>query len=216
METPIQTFIELCQWDKSSFLIFSNNVFAPFLYYSHFFAIIPSLIIGLTIFLKDKKSLINNILFIIVILFSSWVFFDLILWATEKPEYTMFFWSAIILVELFIYAFCVYLISVFINKTDISLKNKLGIFLPLLPIIILLPTQFLLTGFDLTNCDRAAIQGPISTYYVYGVEIIYVLWILIFAFKKSLKAKTVDKKQILLMTIGLCIIFIKFFVRKYC
>lgn len=210
METSIQTFIELCQWDTAKFLIFSDNVFAPLLYYSHFFAIIPSLVIGMIIFLKDNKSLINNLLFIITLIFSLWVFFDLILWATEKPEYTMFFWSVIVLIELFIYALCVYFIDVFINKKDISLKKKFGIFLPLLPIIILLPTQFILTGFDLTNCDRAAIQGPLSTYYVYGVEIIYVLWILIFSFRKYIKTTREIKNQILLITVGIALFLFSF------
>ena len=200
----------MCGWDTAKFLIFSGNVFAPLIYYSHFFALIPSFAIGLIILLKDKKSLVNQILFLITILFSVWVFFDLILWATEKPEFTMFFWAVIVLIEPLIYALCVYFIDVFVGKEDVSFKKKLGIFLPLLPIIILLPTNLILNGFDLTNCDRAAIQGPVSTYYVYAIEIAYVFWIFLFAFRKYFKTNKETKKQVLLMTTGIILFLLSF------
>ncbi len=199
-----------CNFDTAQYFIFSDNVFAPLIYYSHFFAIISSLVIGSLIFFKNKKDLVSNILFSITIIFSLWVFFDLILWATEKPEFTMFFWSAIVLLELLVYALCVYFVSVFIKKEDISLLGKFTIFLPLLPIIILLPTQFILIGFDFTNCDRAAIQGPFATYYVYAVEIAYVVSILIFSLKKYFKADKEMRKQILLITSGVCLFLLSF------
>lgn len=210
METSIQTFISMCQWDTAKFLIFSGNVFAPLIYYSHFFALIPSFAIGLIILLRDKKSLVNQILFLITVLFSVWVLFDLVLWATEKPEFTMFFWAVLVLIEPLIYALCVYFIDVFINKEDISFKKKLGIFLPLLPIIILLPTNLVLNGFDLTNCDRAATQGPVSTYYVYAIEIVYVFWIFFFAFRKYFKTDKETKRQVLLMTTGIILFLLSF------
>ncbi|MDQ5929327.1 MAG: HisKA protein, partial [Bacteroidota bacterium] len=72
-----------CEWDTAQFLIFSDNVFGPLVYYSHFFAIILSLGIGFLVFLKDKKSLTGKILFFITIIFSLWVFSDLVLWASE-------------------------------------------------------------------------------------------------------------------------------------
>lgn len=210
METSIQSFIEICKWDTSQFLILSNNVFGTLIYYSHFSALILSLSIGLFVFYRDRKALLSQLLFLITVLFSVWIFFDLVVWATEKPQYTMFFWSVMVFVEPLIYALCVYFIDVFINKKDISFKKKLGIFLPLLPIIILLPTSFVLQGFDLSNCYRDVTEGFIATYYVYLIEIIYAFWILFFIFNEHRKATQEIKRQIVFIGIGIIMFLISF------
>ena len=210
MDAPIQTFISMCQWDTPSFLIFSNNVFGALIYYSHVSALILALTIGFFVLFKDGKTLTSQLLFLITFLFSVWIFFDLVIWATNKPQYTMFFWSTAILIEPLIYALCIYFIDVFINKKDISFKKKLGIFLPLLPIIILLPTIFVLQSFDLTNCYRDVSEGFIATYYVYFIEIIYASWILIFGIKEYRKSTPNFKKQIVLMTSGIILFLLSF------
>lgn len=115
----------------------------------------------------------------------------------------MFFWSLILLVEPLIYALSVYLIDVFLEKKDSSLKKKIGIFSLLLPVIFLLPTKLTLTGFDLTNCYREATEGFIATYYIYFIEIVYVIWILYFALKKYRKALKEAKREIIFFTLGI-------------
>ena len=192
----------MCQWDTARFLIISDNVFAPLVYYSHFFALIPSFLIGLIIFLRDRKSLINQILFFITTMFSLWIFADLVLWANEKPELIMFFWSLQVIIEPAIYAACVYFIYVFITKKDISLSKKLGIVVFLIPTLLFASTRFALTGFDLTNCYRETTEGPL-TLYGYGIEIIYVIWILFFTIQKSWKATKEERQQIFLITTGI-------------
>ncbi|MFA6076939.1 MAG: HAMP domain-containing sensor histidine kinase [Candidatus Paceibacterota bacterium] len=210
METSIQTFIDMCQWDTSRFLIFSNNVFGTLIYYSHFLALILALVVGLFVLLKGKNQLVNRLLSLIMFLFSLWVFFDLILWANEKDYFIMFFWSAMLIIEPLIYALCVYFIDVFIEKKDISFKKKIGVFSLLLPIIVLLPTQFSLVDFNLTNCFREPTEGLIATYYVYFVEIIYTVWILIFAIKKYRKSVPSVRRQIILITLGIILFLLSF------
>lgn len=124
MEASIQTFIDICQWDTARFLIFSNNVFGTLIYYSHFLALILSLVVGIFVFFENRKELINRLLFLIMMAFSFWVFFDLILWANEKDYFIMFFWSAMLIIEPLIYALCVYFIDVFVEKKDISFRKK--------------------------------------------------------------------------------------------
>ena len=204
MDTSIQTFIEMCEWDTAQFLIFSENVVGPFIYYSHFFALIPSFLIGLIIFLKDRKSLINQILFFITTMFSLWVFADLVLWANEKLELIMFFWSLLVIIEPIIYAACVYFIYVFITKKDISLNKKLGIAIFLVPTLLFASTRFALVDFDLSACYGEVTEGPI-TLYGYFVEIIYVLWILFFAIKKYRQSVPEMKKQIIFITSGIAL-----------
>ncbi len=191
-----------CGWDTAKYFIFSDNVFGSLVYYSHFFALIPSLIIGLLIFLKNPKGLMNRILFAITFLFSVWVFSDVVLWANEKIDFQMFFWSLQVIIEPIIYALSLYFIYVFITKNDISLGKKFFISILLFPTLIFASTKFALVGFDLSNCDREVTEGPI-TLFGYLIEIIYVFWILIFAIKSYIKANIEMKKQIKDITLGI-------------
>jgi len=210
METSIKSFINMCGWDSSSFLIFSDNVFGSLIYYSHFLALILSLIVGIFVLSRDRKSLVNQLLFLVMFCFSLWVLFDLVLWANEKTNLIMFFWSLMLIVEPLIYGLSVYFIDVFINKKDVSFGKKIGIFSLLLPVILFLPTQFSLVGFDLTNCWREPVEGFIATYYIYFIEIIYASWILIFGIKEYRKSTPNFKKQIVLMTSGIILFLLSF------
>ena len=210
MNTNIQQFIEICSWDKADFLIFSSNVFGNLIYYSHFLALALALLVGWFIVSQGRRVLLNNILAFMMITFSGWVFFDLVVWATERPDYSMFFWSITILVELLVYAISVYFIYVFVNKKDTSLKLKFFLFLPILPIIIFLPTNLLLQGFDLTNCYRDITEGFLATYYVYALEIGYVLWLIIFGIVKYFQSKKTDKKQVFFVSLGVVLFLLSF------
>lgn len=210
MNEAVQNFIAMCEWDQASFLIFSDNVFGNLIYYSHGLAFVLALLIGLFVLWKGKNSLLNKILFFIMLSFSVWSLFDLILWATERPDLVMFFWSALMIIEPLIYALSVYFLYVFIRKRDIKLRKKFLIFLPLLPIIVLLPTSLTIVGFDLTNCFRVVEEGFIATYYVYAIEILYALWILGVAIKRHWLAGKEMKHQIALMTVGLLLFLLSF------
>lgn len=199
-----------CEWDAPFLLVFSDNVFAQLVYYSHFVPLILSLLVGIFVLIQKPKGLLNRLLFIITILFGTWIFFDLILWATNNPLQTMFFWPIINLIEPVIYITSIYFLYVFINNKDISFNKKVIFLLLLLPTVILTPTRLALQGFDFTNCDREAIEG-IMVYYNYLVEVISGLWIFIYGFsayrKRELKS---ERKQIFLVTIGLFLFLFSF------
>lgn len=195
-------FFSSCGWDSAKYLIFSNNVFENLIYYSHFLSAIPALLIGFFVFIKDRKSLVSRLLFLNTILFSIWVYFDLILWATEKPDFTMFFWSIIVLVEILIYSVSLYFVLVFIDEKDITFLKKIVISALILPVIILIITRYNLISFDFTNCDRGATEGIVSTYYTYFVEIFFTVWIIFFAIIRYGKSEKETKKRIILVTMG--------------
>lgn len=198
-----------CNWDTARLFIFSGNVFGPLVYYSHLFALLSSFIIGLIIFLKDPKALINRILFFITISFSFWVFFDLALWANEKPDLQMFFWSLLVIIEPIIYAACLYFIYVFVEKKDISFYKKLGIGILLLPTLVFASTKLALIGFDLSTCDREVAEGPIVLY-GYIIELIFTFQILYFVTKKALRANAAEIKQIIFVTLGIVLFLFSF------
>ncbi len=199
----IQALIQACAWDTTNFLVVSENVFDPFIYYSHIVPLIVSLTIGFFILYKKPELLVTRILFSITSLFSLWVFFDLILWATDKPDYTIFFWSLLVLIEPLIYAGALYFIQVFITGQDTSVRNKILTGALLFPTIFLVHTKLALLGYNLANCDREAIEGPL-TQLGYFIEIIYTLWIVVFAMEKYRLARQnpAVRRQIVLVTLG--------------
>jgi signal transduction histidine kinase len=206
----VNELILACNFDTARFLIFSDNVYGALIYYSHFFAIIAALIIGFFVFANDSRALSSKLLLFITVTFSLWVFSDLVLWATEKLYLSMFFWSLLILFEPMVYAALVYFLYRFVNQKDVKFSTKLLLVLPIVPIIFLLPTKLTLLGFDLTNCDRAVVEGFISTYYIYSVETLYILWILIFSVFKYVKSSKEIRRQIMLITAGIILFLISF------
>ncbi len=209
MDELIKSLIAECRWDTTNFLFISDNVFDPFIYYSHIVPLVASLLIGYFIFFKNPYLLVNKILFVITNLFALWVFGDLILWATDKSHYTIFVWSLINLIEPFIYVFSVYFVQVFITNKDTLLKNKILLFAPIAPVILFAFTKLNLLGFNLIDCDREAIEGPLSQY-IYIIEVFYVLYIAIFAIRHSRKQIVKKKNQIFLVTISILLFLLTF------
>lgn len=199
-----------CSWDSAKFFIFSDNVFGSLIYYSHLSSLILSLIIGILVYFQDRRSLPNRLLFIITILFSTFTFFDLILWATGNPSTTIFIWSLVNLIEPFIYFFAFYFSYVFIKEKDFSIVNKIFLISPLFVTIILTPTIYGIIGFNFSNCDREAIEGPL-VYYNYIIEIIYVLGIAVLGIREYIKAQTKESKnKIILFIVGISLFLLSF------
>src|SRR3989344_1835689 len=92
----------LCPWEPAQYLFFSSNV-PPLFYYSHGISVIFALVFGLILFLKAKKASSAKLLFIITLLFSSWVLLDLYIWASNDPSSILFFWPIIFFFEVFFF-----------------------------------------------------------------------------------------------------------------
>ncbi|HYD93542.1 MAG TPA: ATP-binding protein [Candidatus Paceibacterota bacterium] len=194
MPTDPQALIELCQWDTARYFIFSENVFSHLIYYSHLLPLVASLILGIFIISSNKTSAAAKALFFSIIGLNIWLFFDLILWATEIPRYTMFFWSIINMVEPMIYAGILFFLYFFIRGKSPSFWPSLGLGILLIPTIVLTPTHYALEAFNLTNCDREAVEG-IMVYYGYFVEILITIWILVFGFASLIREKVAEERR---------------------
>ncbi|MEI6580843.1 MAG: HAMP domain-containing sensor histidine kinase [bacterium] len=210
MNIEISTLIQDCQWFPSQFLIFSGNVFSPLLYYTYLGSLIPALFIGLVVLFKDFKKLENRLFFMSIACFSLWILSALVTWATELPSHLMFFWAAINIFEPLIYFFAFYFIYVFLYKKDFSFLAKIFLVLPLLPVIFLTPTNFTILGFDLSTCDRAAING-VMVYYNYIIEILYTISIVVVSvlfIKKDIEIS--EKKKAILVLSGILAFLLSF------
>jgi signal transduction histidine kinase len=200
--------MQFCPWEGAQYLIYSSNV-PRLLFYSHIPATIVALLVGFLVFYKSGKSKIGTTLLIINILFSVWCIFDLILWATNRPDMVIFFWSMQVLIEPLIYLLGLYLAYLFINKDDLPLKFKILIMLLYSPIVVLLSTNYNLLGINLPDCT--AIENFIAQYFTYMVEFVSIVSILVLTdrgYRKSIDPSR--KKEILTFGIGIIVFLLAF------
>ena len=201
----MQTVIDplYCSWDTSSkLLIFSDNVFGNFVYYSHLLPVVCVAAFIILLLTQNRRDPVINSLVVIAIAFTCWSFTDLVLWATANSDYTMFFWSIIIHFELLIYFGALYFIYYYIEHRPPHWALELLALLAYLPVALFAHTELNLTAFDYTNCLREALEGPLLAY-VYALELLIATWILAFGIRHVFKAQTrSSSKEYLLATAG--------------
>ena len=200
--------MELCPWESAQYFVYSSNIPALF-FYSHIPAIIAALVAGFIVYYKSGGSKMGKILLAITLLFSTWTFIDLILWATNRPDVVIFFWSLQILIEPIIFVFSFYLVFYFIKNKDFSFWQLFFIILPVLPLIFLLNTELNLIGVDTYDCT--AIEGFLAQYYSYILEIFFIGLIFIFSIINYSKEFSIEKKkEIRLFSIGVVLFLLAF------
>src|SRR3989344_5258216 len=200
--------MELCPWESAKYFVYSSNIPTLF-FYSHIPAILAALFAGFFVFYKTKKTKIGATLLAISILFSLWCVFDIFIWATNRPDVVLFFWSLQILFEPLVYLLCFYLIYLFTKNKDLVFKWKfLGILL-YSPVVILLPFKYNLIGVDVGFCN--AIEGFIAQYFTYIVEVIFILSIIFLTTLESRKVYNAGrKKEIIIFGVGIILFLIAF------
>jgi hypothetical protein len=149
-------------WDPV-FLIFTDQ--APkLLYYSH----IPTSIVAVALsafVLWKGGSLPAKILAGVSVLFAIWNFIDLVIWTGADSRVIMSLWSTLYLLQALILACTWYFAQVFVGGRDVDFRLKLLMGVLLLPLIVLMPTAWNLSGFDLVNCE--AQQGILVKYFYF-------------------------------------------------
>ncbi|OHA94319.1 MAG: hypothetical protein A3D37_00805 [Candidatus Zambryskibacteria bacterium RIFCSPHIGHO2_02_FULL_38_22] len=203
MTNEVLNLISACDWDSVRFLFISGNVFDPLIYYSHLLPLVASLILVVFLYFKSSKNFATKILLATTVILDIWLLGDLILWATDKPAVTMYAWTIINMLEPMIYAGLLYFLYLFIEEKDISFAKKLIIVLLLAPTVIFASTKLSILGYDISNCDRDAVEGSLA-YYGYFIEAIFILWVLSFAIKNYIKRKfSGERQKIVLITFGI-------------
>lgn len=190
-----------CPWEPASYLFISSNV-PDLVHYSHSVAIIAALSIALIVFFNNPKDIVPRLFLLFAGLFSLWTFLDMILWATNSPSTVMFSWALQVLLEPLTYAVAFYLFYYYINDKIPSLLTNIGVFVVLLPLLILLPTDLNLEGLLLSYCE--SIEGYLALYYSYFANTIFTLMILFVAVTKIPKIKDrKDRLSSIYFTVGL-------------
>lgn len=196
----------LCDFASGYWLIFGPNV-GPLQYYSHLPVIIISLILGFYILLQNWKSLANQALFGSIVAFVLWVFFDSIIWATNRSDIIMFMWSLQVLIEPLVYMGCLMLLYALVDKKPPPFNTLLVWTIIYLPLVAIVPTKYVLSSFDLYICLA---NETYIAYYSYVVEIFFVLWITHFATTRYGKASATEKKEIVVLVVGVILLLLSF------
>src|SRR3989338_7190835 len=93
--------LALCFAENAKYLVLSSHV-PKLIYYTHLTALVLSLLVGLFVYLNDRKSLTNKILFLrLFTIFFFGFFYLLMLSAKKKLLFIFFFGHPIVLSTLF-------------------------------------------------------------------------------------------------------------------
>lgn len=201
----INTITGSCADGVPDFLFLDFNIAPKLLYYAYIPVLLISIILGLYIYKRNKKSILNRIFGLITLFFSLWVLNIILQWIAIPNYYIYLSWKITGILELPIFLLSIYFIDVFYGNSDISKLKKIILSSIYIIVLILSFTNLNLTGYNFEKCE--GILGPLW-YFIYGVEFISLLWITFTGFKyyeKGLKKSGEYGKKILLFTIGLVI-----------
>lgn len=195
--------IAICAWEETSFLFFSNNIWGDFIYYSHLLPALTTLLLTLFLFLNARNNKATRALFFTGIAFTIWCMMDLFLWASDRIDLIMFVWSTMVYFELLIYVGALYFIYAHISKKYPPISQELLIFALFIPLFLFAHTKLNLEAFDLTNCWREAIEGPLWQSYVYYIEILFAVWIFVYSLVHTIRERSTERRrEITLVTVG--------------
>jgi len=197
-------------YPEPTYLFFSTDVPA-LLYYAQIPATILALFLGFYIYRKGKDFLLNRLLLMISVLFSSWTLSTLTAWTNINSDLIIFTWSFLNLILGLISIFSIYFIYVFLNKNDITVKMKIIFLILLSPILFLASTYLNLKGFNITNCDAFDFEWlPLKLYSTF-LGVLAMIWILLKLIQRYRISIPIIKKQILLMGVGIELFLFSFF-----
>jgi signal transduction histidine kinase len=197
----------LCPWEPAQYFFFSSNV-PTLLYYSHFVAILAAVIFAIALIPRVRESLAVKLYLVSVFFFTAWTIIDVLLWASNRADIVLFYWSLQLLLELLLYTSAFYFAYVFIAQKDLPFSGKLGLTVLLIPVLVLLPTSYLLTGVDLSFCNAA--ENPLFNFSAtYGIEI-FISFLILFLSFWGIGTQPKRRLEISLFATGLIVFLIAF------
>jgi len=195
---------------EPAYLFFTSEV-PELLYYSHFTSIVISLLIGVLLFVKSGKNPAARALFALTLCFSAWTFINLISWTNIQSDFILFAWSLSILLQSLMSIFAIYFMRVYITQRDTGILFKSILLLLVLPVLILAPTNISVSGLNISDCDAFMFEGYMYQLYYVFLSIIAMLWVLVMAIQGYRAALINQKRQLLLMGIGVQFFLFTFF-----
>lgn len=190
----VREIIAACAWSPDPYLFFSGNVFSNLVYYAHIIPIVLGIGFGIYAFLRNRKNPLTKIYLFIAGTIVLWMGLDLIVWASDNVERILFSWTVVSMVEPMVHAGVAYLVIVAAQGSRLSIGKKWLLVLPLIPIIIFIPTHWYISGFSLATCDRDVVEG-IFAVYLYATEILYIVVTTVVGVRAMMQLPTSETKN---------------------
>ena len=201
------TNISGCLASASSMVWGNINI----IYYSHIPTIIILLLIGVFVLVKGK-NISAKFLFILNLGLALWVFADLIAWVSSSSINIMFFWAIEGILEGVFLLASFYFIFTYIYKKYPNLWISVIPFLMFLPIILMTPTNYNLSGFDYNQC--MAIDNYFLNY-ILIFEIAIPVLVFITALIGFFKTPKEQRKSVTVLSIGVLSFLLLYFLSGY-
>ena len=190
---------------------FDFSIAPEILYYAYIPVVMISIALGTFVFIKDKRSHISTVLFLITLLFGVFIMSELIQWVAVPAGVIYFAWAISLLLHFVIVLLTVYFSALFVRKKDVAFIYKLIFALLTVPVLLFLPTDLNLVGFDIDWCE--GVTGPLWMY-LYGFETLCAVGLLISAVYIGITRKSVPKGHLapsLYVLIGSALFLLVFF-----
>lgn len=171
--------------------------------YSFIIVFVLSLVVSFSILLNDRKNPVNRNIFFFLIIFTVWIGNTILTWYIRDvainfilDELTTLLVIAILFLLYFSYSF---------SGMKISLRKKLLLTVPFIPIIALTFSDYNFTITDARNCT---FEYGNLIWYVYLVGITYTAWSMVILIKKYRDKATSYKVKNQIRTLAIAFAFI--------
>lgn len=189
------------------YFLFSSEVPA-LLYYSHFIAVISSLVMSFLVFSRGGYRSPASWLLGVSVVFSAWAVLDVITWVHIDARVIGLAWVFMNFLEPLIFAGMLFFVLSYLKGTHFRKWKLLAVSVLLLPFFVLMPTEFNITYFDITLCE--AVEGPLVMY-MYAFEVIMLAWIIFELVSYILHAHDSSRRrQLIVFLVGVLLFLVTF------
>lgn len=151
----------MCNGAPTQYIFYSSDI-PHYIYYIFLPSIIITLLLGFFVLLKNKREVSAGIFFVLTMAMAFWMISMLGNWAQNNSQWSVFFDELNVLVGLIPVIFIYFILYAFyIDRKHPLLKNIL-IFIPILPILILLPSKINVQSIETGWCET--ISGKLYGY----------------------------------------------------
>lgn len=161
--------------------------------------------LGFIVIIKNRKSFLNRIFFLITISVIIWIFTNLMV-DISSSERSAFFWSQLtILGPLFLPPLILLFFSMFPNNKSRYIKNKnklLFLFIPSILLLFFIPTKYNVTNVVFKDWGIDVSVGSLYTYFLVFF-VVYLTLGLFYLLKSYRQAKNIERAQIVHVFIGI-------------
>jgi signal transduction histidine kinase len=153
-----------CNWEVNDVLSYLMNVPDAVVLYAHITPLILVVLLFVVIFIFERKSLVSQVLLVVTFLTGLWILIDLLIGTFPQAPYLMFLWALLALVGITLYMSSFYFMYVFIFERDLTFWMKTVLVVVYMILAFFLATPYALQYFDMTNCSRQVVEGPLMMF----------------------------------------------------